>query len=456
MEYIIIYIYIYIYIMNNLLFKNFKKIHFIYLLITIIIILLLLKVSVEGFIPYLINATDINNYCTTNPSGQYNAPTLISNYQCGNYNNRIPLSHTIKFNNLQLKNNLCPLNTIYTSPHGIFENEQCIINLYNYQNYTTTDPKTLSGILFVYDCNPLQYVQFNNNSTYRESQVKLSSGTINYTNKFKVYNFITYINNRPYRPVQSDMVHVLPSSLNVSNFSSFNQLYLPNYVQQSTINPSIDPSKSLMGIGNDSIKIMNYIQLNSYGYLSFISNQTTPIFTNNAMTIFIVYNVISEQSYVPPESGITSTQIRTSFLTANNKPFDIYDNIRSINNITTNSPFYIGSIKSLTLYIASVKTISGTVYWNEQIYNNEGFISYNLTIPGVTSWDNTTPNNINIGGNNTGTTSFYGTIGEIQILDTYLDPSSEIYKNNVITLLKKWYIKPFNIINGISSDYELI
>jgi hypothetical protein len=410
--------------MDNFLFKNFKKQHFIYLLITIIIILLLFKISVEGFIPYYIKTDDINSYCKTNSSGQYYAPTMISNFKCGNQSqpNTIPISHTINFTNLQLKNNLCPLNATYISPgtFGAVGSPYCIINTAIITQPINEGLKCWYG----YD--------FGTSSILSKIIFNLDGTLSSYSLKPKLYNkLISYTNLLARAKIQdpTDMYHNLLSTVTES---TFNKDYLPISIDNQNL-----PIRELSAFGGLQSQMLRLFNYGSYSFVN-VPSPVDPLFTNNAMTIFIVYNVISTTSPID-----NKTIINTSVLTANNKPFDIYKNIRSINNKSVTSSIMIGSDDlTLTLYTASVNTSAGTVYWNEKIYNENGVKSANLTISGVTAWD-TSGNILNIGGNSAGTTGFYGNIGDILVYNTILDSNS--YINNVLYLLQKFKINPPNM-----------
>jgi len=429
MEYIkFIYIYIYIYTMNNLLFKNFRKIHFIYLLITIIIILLLLKISVEGFIPYLINGTDINNYCTANPSGQYNAPTLISNYQCGNYspNTILPISHKINFTNLQLKNNLCPLNTTFIPPNYIGNiTSQVCINTNGIMSMLTISISSNFFAWYVFDTtakkNLIAVIQ---NPTARPT-ITLSGNLLILNNPLTVFNKAQYV---------SHLIYKLPNTLTYTNYNPTTIYPLPH-----------TGALKFNGIDTNTITGTRFVQLYNFGYFSFNNEVATNIFPTYSMTIFIVYNTL-----VPSSS---STIIPTSLISGNNNLFEIKDNLRILNNAPYTVPFNINTdaLSNITLYTACIKKEGTNLIWNENIYNNTNKLSYPNTFPNAPSWPSCT--SINIGGSPT--VGFYGNLGEVIIVPSYLDPtSSELtspYNMIVINLLNKWNIKPFDNTTAIIS-----
>ncbi len=419
--------------MDNFLFKNLKKLHIIYLLITIIIILLLFKISVEGFIPYYIKTNDINNYCATNSSGQYYAPTMISNFKCGNQSQpeTIPLSRTINFTNLQLKNNLCPLNTTYISPgsFGAVGSPYCMLNT------VIAAPSNLG----------LQCWYAGAYSPFMIPEITFNPSGVDHKKRNRFYNKVIRpdldVNQRGIIQDSTDMYHNLLSTV---TSSTLNRDYLPTMPPAS--NRQIYVVENGRGEYISDVSHFKYRRLFNYGSFSFLNTPTlslppvAQLFTTNTMTIFIVYKVISTTSPIDN----TST-INTSVLTANNKPFDINTNIRSINNTPVTSSIMLGRDDlTLTLYTASVKTISGTVYWNEKIYNENGVKSDNLTISGINTWD-TSGNILSIGGNTTNTTGFYGDIGEILVYNRYLDPLSRDYIQNVLFLLQRFEINPLGI-----------
>ena len=436
MGYIIFYIYIYIYIMNNLLFKNFKKIHFIYLLITIIIILLLLKVSVEGFIPYLINATDINDYCTTNPSGQYNAPTLISNYQCGNYspNTILPISHKINFTNLQLKNNLCPLNTTFIPPNYIGNiTSQVCINTNGIMSMMTINRSNNFYAWYIFDSTAqINMTPIIPNPTAKPT-ITISGTLLILNNPMYVFNKTT---NTPSGP---PIIYKLPTALTMSKYNSTLIYPFPKTgVLRYNVNNNYNPTGT------------RFVQLYNFGYFSF-NNTDSDIFPTDSMTIFIVYNTLpipQSSSSQPPR-----TEQPSSLISGNNNLFEIRDNLRILNNTPYTVPFNIntGALSTITLYTASIKKDGTNLIWNENIYNNTNKFSYSNTFTNAPTWPSCT--SINIGGSPS--YGFYGNLGEVIIVPSYLDPTSaeltNPYNMIVINLLNKWHIKPFDTNNTIIS-----
>ena len=99
---------------KNILFNKLKKKNIIYLLIIIIFFCLLSSFKHEGFIPYLNDKNDIKNYCIKSPTGLFQTPTIINQYQCNNKSpNIVPIINTIDLNIIKLNNNLCPFDTKY-------------------------------------------------------------------------------------------------------------------------------------------------------------------------------------------------------------------------------------------------------------------------------------------------------------------------------------------------------
>jgi len=420
--------------MNNLLFKNFKKIHFIYLLITIIIILLLLKVSVEGFIPYLINTIDINDYCTNYPSGQYNAPTLISNYQCGNYspNTILPISHKINFTNLQLKNNLCPLNTTFIPPNYIGNiTSQVCINTNGVVSTGTIASDINLIIWYIFD-NTLSIRNVKNITNPIDTPTITPSGSLLLINNpMSILNKINLLD--------PQLTFKLPYSLTKSNYSTLIYKFPDSGVLTFNLN------------NKDTQSGTNFVKLYNFGYFNYTDLINANKFTTASMTIFIVYFTVP----IPATSLYSSSLYQSSLISGNNL-FEITDNKRILNTIIIPTQFdvHTDALLKITLYTASIKQIGSNVVWNEKIYNNTDKFSYSYTFPNVVTWPSCS--SINIGGSpNTG---FSGNLGEVIIVNNYLDPNSpnltDPYNIIVINLLNKWNIKPFNVTNAIISPGE--